>query len=55
MSSNLTKNLSSGDVVIAQGSDIYNQDDRRAKALKRSYFKMWTKLLNLKINIFGKN
>lgn len=40
MSSNLTKDLSNGDVVIAKGSDIYNEDDRRAKALKRSYFKI---------------
>jgi len=38
MSSNITKDLSNGCVTLSKCSEIFEADDRKARALKRSYF-----------------
>ncbi len=42
MGANVTQDIADGSVVVAKGSEIYSADDRRAKALKRQYFRLKT-------------
>ncbi len=40
MDASVTKNLPSGSVVLGAGSTILEAEDRKAKAIKKSYFKL---------------
>ena len=40
MSSSVTKNMPNESISIAESSSIYDKDDRKSRALKRSYFKL---------------
>ena len=40
MDSSITKNMLDGSVAISEGTSIFDKEDRKARALKRSYFKI---------------
>ena len=40
MGANVTKNMRDGSISIAESSSILDSDDRRARVLKKSYFKI---------------
>ena len=40
MSASVTKNMPNGSIALGESSSIYDKEDRKSKAVKRSYFKL---------------